>query len=213
MAGTVSIPSRTDALGAVPATSRRGLGAGGAIQTNYGAGSVVGQPRVQPFMADELASSGPAPSLTYARPTYANAYASEHNSEVVEFNPYTSSTYQSSAPLYPVPISDRRVDVATERREFGSWSQSYPHGAPVNTGLNNKLAPYGPTYARPTIQVTADPRRPVQPSFRLRGLGNRTQMTGPYYPLLTTQQQASSFGTLTKVLPSPYSQSGSVFSG
>ncbi len=209
MAGTIAVPSRSDAVPSRPVTGRRGLGAGGAVQTNYGAGSVVGTPRYQPFMADEEASR-PGGSLTYARPTYDNAYAAEHNSEVVDFNPYTSTVYESSTPAYPVPTSVKRIDVGTERREFGSWSQSYPHGAPVNTGLNQRLVAYGPLYARPTIQVSANPRLPFQPSAHLRSLGNRVQMTGPYYPLLTQKGPSTSYGSMTTVLSSPY-QGGSVF--
>lgn len=211
MAGTVAVPSRTDALPARPATGRRGLGAGGAVTTNYGAASIVGAPRYQPFLDDELASQ-PGGSLAYARPTYDNAYAAEHNSSVVDFNPYTSSVYEAAPPRYPVPTSTKRIDNGTERREFGAWAQAFPHGAPVDTGLNSKLAPYGPTYARPTIQVTANPRLPTQPSAHLRSIGNRVQMTGPYYPLLTNKTPSTSYGALTQVLPSPGGEP-SVFGG
>lgn len=202
MAGAVAIPSRDDTttIAPVPEKGRRGLGAGGVAVSPYGAPAYVGFPRYQPFEADESASL-PGGSIDYRRPYYVNDYATDHDSTVVDYNPQTSSVYRPGPTTQPVRTDSKRYDVATLRREFGSWSQSYPHGALVNRGVFRKLAAYGPLYDRPTLQFAPRPRKATQPSTYLRGLASKVQMTGPYFPLLTHLSPTTSYGSLTAVLP------------
>jgi hypothetical protein len=213
MAGAVSVPSRGDTSPINPgATGRRGHGAGGGIRIPFGAASLVGRPRFQAHQNDADASQ-PGGSLHYARPYYVNDGAARSNSSPVNFNPYTSSTFEPGPMAAPPHVSDKRIDMGTERREFGSWSQSYPHGAMFDTGVLAKLAKFGATYGRPTLSWAAVPRTPAQPSAKLRNFGMKAQMSGPYYPLLTTMAQASSYGSQTKVLPATGAQQASLFTG